>query len=98
MMAGGAALGAAMVVAVVLKSPVMALPAALVVGLGGPIAVLKYKAGARAKALGFQLPQALDIIVRSLEAGHPVPTAVALVGREMADPVGTEFGMAADEI
>jgi tight adherence protein B len=38
------------------------------------------------------------VIVRSLEAGHPVPGAVALVGREMPDPVGTEFGMAADEI
>ena len=67
--------------------------------LGGvPLAVLKFKAGKRAAALGFQLPQALDIIVRSLEAGHPVPSAVALVGREMADPIGTEFGMAADEI
>jgi len=69
--------------------------------LGGivvPLGVLKYKAGARNTALGFQLPQALDVIVRSLEAGHPVPAAVALVGREMSDPIGTEFGMAADEI
>ncbi|HEY9219819.1 MAG TPA: type II secretion system F family protein [Phenylobacterium sp.] len=64
----------------------------------GPIFVLKFIAGKRSKALGVQLPQALDIIVRSLEAGHPVPTAIALVGREMADPIGTEFGMAADEI
>ena len=27
-----------------------------------------------------------------------MPAAVALVGREMSDPIGTEFGMAADEI
>jgi tight adherence protein B len=27
-----------------------------------------------------------------------VPTAIALVGREMPDPIGSEFGMAADEI
>ena len=27
-----------------------------------------------------------------------MPTAINLVGREMSDPVGTEFGMAADEI
>ncbi|MGZ3377090.1 MAG: type II secretion system F family protein, partial [Phenylobacterium sp.] len=33
-----------------------------------------------------------------LEAGHPVPTAINLVGREMVDPIGSEFGMAADEI
>jgi tight adherence protein B len=27
-----------------------------------------------------------------------VPTAISLVGREMVDPIGSEFGMAADEI
>jgi tight adherence protein B len=59
---------------------------------------LSVKAKRRAKALGQQLPNALDVIVRSLEAGHPVPTAVSLVGREMGDPIGSEFGMAADEI
>lgn len=63
-----------------------------------PLGFLKFKVGKRNTALGHQLPQALDIIVRSLEAGHPVPTAVTLVGREMSDPIGTEFGMAADEI
>jgi tight adherence protein B len=89
---------AGLVVAVVLKKPMFAAPVALLVGVGGPIAFLKFKAAARNKALGAQLPQALDVIVRSLEAGHPVPTAIALVGREMPDPVGTEFGMAADEI
>ncbi len=70
----------------------------LVVALTFPIFWLKMKAGKRAKQLGFQLPDALDIISRSLEAGHPVPTAVSLVGREMPDPIGSEFGMASDEI
>jgi tight adherence protein B len=81
-----------------LKSPLAAVAGAVVGGALAPLAVLKYMAGKRNTALGFQLPQALDIIVRSLEAGHPVPAAVALVGREMSDPIGTEFGMAADEI
>ncbi|WP_374471806.1 type II secretion system F family protein [Phenylobacterium sp.] len=85
-------------VAVMTKTPILALPVAVIVGVGGPFFWLKHMAASRAKKLGFQLPQALDIIVRSLEAGHPVPTAIALVGREMGDPVGTEFGMAADEI
>lgn len=98
LMAGGAGTTAALGVALGLKQPLLALPAGVVVALAGPLLVLKYKAGQRAKALGVQLPQALDIVVRSLEAGHPVPTAVSLVGREMADPVGTEFGMASDEI
>jgi tight adherence protein B len=91
-LAGGAA------PAVLLKNPMLFPVGALLLGIGGPIFYLKFMAGKRAKALGFQLPQALEIIVRSLEAGHPVPTAINLVGREMSDPVGTEFGMAADEI
>ena len=45
-----------------------------------------------------QFPDAMDIIVRSLRAGHPVPVAVGLVAQELADPIGTEFGIAADEI
>jgi len=78
--------------------PLIGLPAGLAAGVIGPIVYLKMKAGGRAKALSRQLPDALDVIVRSLEAGHPVPTAVALVGKEMPDPIGSEFGMAADEI
>jgi tight adherence protein B len=87
-----------MAAAVLLKNPMLFPVGALLFGVGGPIFYLKMMAGKRAKALGFQLPQALEIIVRSLEAGHPVPTAINLVGRELADPVGSEFGMAADEI
>jgi tight adherence protein B len=84
--------------AVLLKNPVMFIPGALLLGGAAPIFYLKFMVARRAKALGFQLPQALEIIVRSLEAGHPVPTAINLVGREMSDPIGSEFGMAADEI
>ena len=84
-----------------LLSPLPCEPPAMAgVVAGGllPILYLKFLAGRRLKKLGEQLPDALEIIVRSLEAGHPVPTAVALVGREMLDPVGSEFGLAADEM
>jgi len=95
-------LGAAVIgaggLAFMTRNPLAAIAGGLIGGVGIPIMVLKFMAGRRANALGFQLPQALEIIVRSLEAGHPVPTAIALVGREMSDPVGSEFGMAADEI
>jgi tight adherence protein B len=94
--------GAALILAAggfVLTHNPLAIPVGAVLGgIGLPIGYLKVMAGRRAKAIGFQLPQALEIIVRSLEAGHPVPTAIALVGREMSDPIGSEFGMAADEI
>jgi tight adherence protein B len=52
----------------------------------------------RIAAFGEQLPDALDVIVRGLRAGHPFRVALGLVAREMPDPVGTEFGMIADEI
>jgi len=66
--------------------------------VGIPILILKHCASRRDRKLGEQLPDGLEIIVRSLQAGHPVPTAVALVGRELPDPLGSEFGMVADEI
>jgi tight adherence protein B len=61
-------------------------------------AALRIKRGRRRKAFGAQFPDALDIIVRSLRAGHPVPVAISMVAREMRDPIGTEFGIIADEI
>ena len=79
-------------------NPMFGLLAGLVVIVIAPFAYLKLLARGRAKKLGQQLPQALEVVVRSLEAGHPVPTAIALVGREMPDPIGSEFGMAGDEI
>lgn len=72
--------------------------AGLVTLFGGPLYVLNHMGNKRCKKLSEQLPDALQIVTRSLEAGHPVPTAIALVAREMPDPIGTEFGMAADEI
>jgi tight adherence protein B len=80
------------------RNPIVAAIAGPAAGVLGPVMFLKFKAASRAKAIGLQLPNALEVIVRSLEAGHPVPTAIALVGREMPDPLGSEFGMAGDEI
>jgi tight adherence protein B len=44
------------------------------------------------------LPDSIDVIVRGLRVGYPLPAALDLVAREMPDPVGTEFGMTSDEI
>ena len=63
-----------------------------------PLLVLKFKRSRRQKKFGAQFPDALDIIVRSLRAGHPVPVAISMVAREMPDPIGSEFGTVADEI
>jgi tight adherence protein B len=75
-----------------------ALGAALFCSTLLPLLVLRIKRGRRRKAFGAQFPDALDIIVRSLRAGHPVPIAIGMVAREMPDPIGSEFGIVADEI
>jgi tight adherence protein B len=72
--------------------------AAAFCGLILPLLVLHGLRRRRQKAFGAQFPDALDIIVRSLRAGHPVPIAITMVARESSDPIGTEFGIVADEI
>ncbi len=52
----------------------------------------------RIKKFVSQLPEAIDVIVRSLSAGHPIATSVSLVSREMPDPTGSEFGIMSDEM
>lgn len=70
----------------------------LVVGLVLPLLVLRRARNKRIRKFAKQLPDALDMIVRSLRAGHPASVAIGLVAREMPDPLGTEFGIVSDEI
>jgi tight adherence protein B len=43
------------------------------------------------------LPEALDLMVSALRAGHSLIAAMGLVARECADPVGGEFKACFDE-
>ncbi len=79
-------------------SALEALLIALFCGIALPYLVLRILRGRRQKAFGAQFPDGLDMIVRSLRAGHPVPIAITMVAREMRDPIGSEFGIVADEI
>jgi tight adherence protein B len=76
----------------------IAIAAALFCGLVLPFIVLKFLRGRRQKKFSAQFPDAIDIIVRSLRAGHPVPIAINMVARELRDPIGSEFGTVTDEI
>ena len=73
--------------------PLMPVLAAII-----PVMALRFMRKRRHKLFGIQLPEALELITRSLKAGHPVPVAISMVAREMADPIGTEFGVVADEV
>jgi tight adherence protein B len=69
----------------------------VMLGCVGPLLVLIVKRRRRLNKFLEQLPQAIDILRSSLKAGHPVTTACGLVSREMADPIGSEFGIITDE-
>ncbi len=73
-------------------------PLALFAGLVVPLWVLKYLKARRIKKFAFQFTEAIELIVRSLKAGHPVPTAIKMVSREMPDPIAHEFGLISDEV
>ncbi len=79
-------------------SILVAFPLAAFVGMAMPILVLKYMKSRRIKKFAVQFTEAIELIVRSLKAGHPVPTAIRMVAREMPDPISSEFGMIADEV
>lgn len=70
----------------------------ILIGILAPIVYLRSLKAKRIRKFSEQLPDALDIIVRSLQAGHPISAAVGLVSKEMSDPIGTEFGIAVDEM
>jgi tight adherence protein B len=70
---------------------------AIITGYAAFYIWLRGKAKKRISLFEEQLPDALDLMVRSLRVGHPMNAAVGIVAREMMDPLGTEFGLIADE-
>ncbi|VDC22311.1 type II secretion system F family protein [Pseudogemmobacter humi] len=66
-------------------------------GVGGVYVWVNNKAKKRMSLLEEQLPDAVELMVRSLRVGHPFSSAVGIVAREVPDPLGTEFGVIADE-
>lgn len=72
--------------------------ASFAAALALPVLMLLYMRRKRRSKFEALLPDAVDIMVRSLRAGHPLPVAIAMVARELPDPIGTEFGMTADEM
>ena len=63
-----------------------------------PIFYLYLKKNRRMKKFQAQLPEALDLMARSLRAGHAFSTGLKLAGDEFDDPLGPEFNLTLDEI
>ena len=76
----------------------MVLPVVLApLGAAMPVIYLRVKKGMRVLRFMEQFPGALDMISRSLRAGHSFTAAMQLVASEMADPVSGLFKVAYDE-
>jgi tight adherence protein B len=56
------------------------------------------KARKRMRQFEEQLPDALELLTRSMRAGHALATGFQLVGEELADPIGHEFALVSEEI
>lgn len=68
-----------------------------VVGAAAPVVLLRVARGRRSRQLSEQLPEALDMMARSLRAGHSLSAAFQLVAGEMPEPISVEFARAYEE-
>lgn len=71
--------------------------ASIVIGVGAVYFWVNSKAKKRLGMIEEQLPDAVELMVRSLRVGHPFSSAVSIVSKEIEDPLATEFGIIADE-
>ncbi|WP_372613742.1 type II secretion system F family protein [Aquicoccus sp.] len=69
----------------------------IAMGVGGVYFWVSSKANKRMAMIEEQLPDAVELMVRSLRVGHPFSSAVQIVSKEVKDPLATEFGIIADE-
>ncbi len=69
----------------------------IVIGVGAVFFWISSKANKRMSIIEEQLPDAVELMVRSLKVGHPFASAVQIVAKEVQDPLGSEFGVIADE-
>jgi tight adherence protein B len=83
-------------IAGLLLTPVAALPLALIAA-ALPTFIVYGIREQRSRKLSEQLPDALDMMSRSLRAGHALSSAFKLVASEMPSPVSVEFGRAFEE-
>lgn len=70
---------------------------AIGMGVGGVYVWINGKANKRISLIEEQLPDAVELMVRSLRVGHPFSSSVNMVAKETPDPLGTEMGIIADE-
>jgi tight adherence protein B len=69
----------------------------VVMGVVGVFVWINGKAKKRMAMIEEQLPDAVELMVRSLRVGHPFSSSLQIVSQEVPDPLGTEMGVISDE-
>lgn len=62
-----------------------------------PFLYLTWKKVVKSSKFERQMPDGMEILARSLRAGHTLPSAIELLGEEMSPPMGTEMKIAYEE-
>jgi tight adherence protein B len=78
-------------------SRVAAVAVAALLGLSLPLLFLKFRRSRRLKRFEEQFPEALDLLARSLKAGHAFQAGMGMVADELQEPVGVEFRKSFDQ-
>lgn len=70
---------------------------AVLMGVGAVFIWVNNTAKKRLGMIEEQLPDAVELMVRSLRVGHPFSSAMQIVAKEVPDPLGSEMGVISDE-
>jgi tight adherence protein B len=86
----GSAAGCGLLGFLVLHTILLAGGTALV-GATIPYVLLRMKRGRRLKAFNTALPDAIDLMARSLRAGHSMNSSIELIAEQSPEPLSSEF-------
>jgi len=78
-------------------NPAIRIVISTAMGIGGVYVWINNKAKKRLALIEEQLPDAVELMVRSLRVGHPFSSALTIVAKEVPDPLASEMGVISDE-
>jgi len=91
-------LGGLLVAGLLLHQPPLLAAGAALMLTALPWLYVRRRRAQRMRRMEQQLPDALDLLGRSLRAGHAFGAGLQMIGQEMADPIASEFRFVHDEL
>jgi tight adherence protein B len=88
----------AFVLGLLLGAPVSVLLPSVLIFTSLPSLFVSRQRSQRLRQIELQLPEAADLISRSLRAGHALPSTLLMLADEMPNPIAAEFRIVADEV